>query len=65
VLVVYAKTDPAKAHRGITAFIIEKVVVCVNVLSCLYSFSGNEGLHNGTKTGQTWHAWIEYVRIGV
>lgn len=40
VLIVYAKTDPEAHQKGITAFIVEKVIpvkfICILLYLCIY-----------------------------
>ena len=49
-LVVYAKTDPERSSRGITAFIVEK---------------RDAGLFGGAKARQARHARLQHRRTGV
>ena len=59
VLIVYAKTDPAAHQKGVTAFIVERVIEAFSrvILVFLYLptiLTGHSGVHHFTKTGQTW-----------
>ncbi len=67
VLIVYAKTDAKKHQHGISAFIIEKVVIVMIYITKQHRYYIKElcWIFNGTKIGQVWYAWIEYMRVGI